>query len=434
MNPLIPNIANEVPIMKLHWPLAAALSFGALPASAADYPDLPPLATVVQAMESYPAVLAAQSGVKVEEANQARLSAGSYEYTVRLGRARRDEDPLRQRYKEWDVSLERPFRLPGKAGLDEALGKQGVEVSRWAQGDALHEAGRALLSLWFGWHREHFQAEQWKGQAEALKQQLETVNKRVRAGDAARLDAMLAEAALSQAEAALSQARLREQVAATTLSTRFGGIRPPANPVLTAPVPLTQGPDYWREEILRHNHELGAARAETRRWQLQASRAEADRLPDPTVGLRYGSERDGNEKIVGLALSIPLPGSARSATARGVTAQAEMAAHREGGVLRKVEAEAATGYAAANAAYDTWQKSRTVADKMQANADLMAKAYALGEAGLPEVLMARRQALEAMLGATLAQVDAAESRYRLLLDAHQLWPLDGEEGPGHGHE
>jgi Outer membrane protein len=204
--------------------------------------------------------------------------------------------------------------------------------------------------------------------------------------------------------------------------------------VLAAPVPLTQGPDYWREEILRHNHELGAARAETRRRQLQASRAEADRLPDPTVGLRYGSERDGNEKIVGLALSIPLPGSARGATAQGVTAQAEMAAHQEGGVLRKVETEAANSYAAAGAAYDTWQKSRTVADKMQANADLMAKAYALGEAGLPEVLMARRQSMEASLGATLAQVDAAESRYRLLLDAHQLWPLDVEEGPGHGHE
>jgi outer membrane protein TolC len=54
--------------------------------------------------------------------------------------------------------------------------------------------------------------------------------------------------------------------------------------------------------------------------------------------------------------------------------------------------------------------------------------------GLPEVLTARRQALEANLSAALARLEAAETRYRLLLDAHQLWPLDvDEEGEGHAH-
>jgi len=27
----------------------------------------------------------------------------------------------------------------------------------------------------------------------------------------------------------------------------------------------------------------------------------------------------------------------------------------------------------------------------------------------------------------MAQLDASEARYRLLLDAHQLWPLDNED-------
>jgi hypothetical protein len=412
--------------------LAALASLPAGAESFREYPDLPPLPMVVQAMESYPAVLAAKSGIKVEEANRSRLEAGSYEYNVRLGSQRRTETALNQRYKEWEMNVERPFRLPGKASLDEALGKQGVEVSQWMYGDALHEAGRSLLSLWFAWYREHFQAAQWQGQVEALSRQLDTVNKRVRAGDAARLEAMLAEAALAQAEAALGQATLRERMASTTLTSRFGGISPPANPVLALPAPLSESPAYWREEILRHNHELGVARAETRRWQLQASRSAADRAPDPTVGLRYASERDGTEKIVGLNLTIPLPGSGRAAVAQGSAAQAEMAAHREAGVMRKVEVEATMAYATASSAYDTWQKMRQVADKMQANADLMFRAYSLGEAGLPEVLTARRQALEAGLVAVLAQVDAAESRYRLLLDAHQLWPLDVDEDEGKG--
>lgn len=412
--------------------LAACVAFPAAAETFQEYPDLPPLPMVVQAMDTYPTVLAAKSGVKVEEANRSRLEAGSYEYNVRLGSQRRTETALNQRYKEWEVNLERPFRLPGKASLDEALGKQGVEVSQWAYGDALHEAGRSLLSLWFTWYREHFQAKQWQEQVDILTKQLDAVNKRVKAGDAARLEAMLAEASLAEAEASLNQAKLREQMAATTLTSRFSGIALPANPVLAAPVPLSQSSAYWKDEILRQNHELGVARAETRRWQLQSSRSSADRLPDPTVGIRYASERDGTEKIVGLNLTIPLPGSGRAAVAEGAAARAEMAAHQEAGVLRKVEVEATATYATASTAYDTWQKARLVAEKMQASADLMSRAYSLGEAGLPEVLLARRQALEAGLSAVLAQVDAAESRYRLLLDAHQLWPLDVDDNEQKG--
>ena len=412
--------------------LAVCVVFPAAAETFQEYPDLPPLPMVVQAMDTYPAVLAAKSGIKIEEANRSRLEAGSYEYNVRLGSQRRTETALNQRYKEWEVNLERPFRLPGKASLDEALGKQGVEVSQWAYGDALHEAGRSLLGLWFTWYREHFQAQQWQDQVDILTKQLDAVNKRVKAGDAARLEAMLAEASLAEAEASLNQAKLREQMAATTLTSRFSGIALPANPVLAAPVPLSQSSAYWKDEILRQNHELGVARAETRRWQLQSSRSSADRLPDPTVGIRYASERDGTEKIVGLNLTIPLPGSGRAAVAEGAAARAEMAAHQEAGVLRKVEVEATATYATASTAYDTWQKAKLVAEKMQANADLMSRAYSLGEAGLPEVLLARRQALEAGLNAVLAQVDAAESRYRLLLDAHQLWPLDVDDNEQKG--
>ncbi|HWQ94069.1 MAG TPA: hypothetical protein VN418_01000 [Gammaproteobacteria bacterium] len=59
--------------------------------------------------------------------------------------------------------------------------------------------------------------------------------------------------------------------------------------------------------------------------------------------------------------------------------------------------------------------------------------YSLGEMGLSDVLLARRQALEAGLAAALAQLNARESRYRLLLDSHQLWPLDRDEDEAHAH-
>jgi outer membrane protein TolC len=102
-------------------------------------------------------------------------------------------------------------------------------------------------------------------------------------------------------------------------------------------------------------------------------------------------------------------------------------------ILRKVTAEAINTFATAQAAYGGWQSAQSAADKMRGNADLMGRAYTLGEMGLTDVLMARRQALEANLAATLARLDAAEARYRLLLDAHQLWSLDVDDDEDHAH-
>lgn len=416
--------------------LLLATPLRAAPATAEfkDHPDLPPLVQVTAAMTNYPTVLAAKSGIKVGEANRTRLQAGPYEVGVRLGTARRRvEDPF-QRLAEWDVGVERPLRLPGKARIDAELGDQGVAQAGLAYGDALHEAGRTLLKMWFAWVREHAQVRQWQNQAAVLMEQLETVNKRMRAGDAPQLEAGMAEAALAQAESSLKQAESRERVAANDITLRFSGIALPPQPPLVAPQPLEQGLDYWREQILQHNHELGLARAEAKRAQLVAARAGADTTPDPTVGIRYSSELGGAERVAGLSIVIPFPGQARSAVAAAAQAQTEAAAQREATVVRKLNAEAANNFAQARAAYESWQSMRTVAERIQRNAELMGRAYSLGETGLLDVLTARRQAIETQLTTTLAQLDAAEARYRLLLDAHQLWPLDVDEGDAeHAH-
>ncbi len=393
-----------------------------------NFPDLPPQDMALKVISEFPGVMAARSGIDLEAANQRRLNAGPYEYSVRLLSQHRTLREPSQGFREWEVDLERPIRLPNKAAIDRELGVHGVEQASLAHGDALHEAGRSLLSLWFVWYREHFTAEQWQGQIGSLKQQLDSVHKRVRAGDAARLDAMLAEAALAQAEAQWQQARMREQIAATNLTQRFRGIALPGNPALAPPVSLLTSAEYWRERILMHNHELGLARGETKRWRLNASRSQADTLPDPTLGLRFVSDRDGAERVVGVNVQIALPGSGRVALAEGAAAQANRASSLEAAVLRKLEAEAVNSYATAVASYASWQTMRSVQETMQRNADLMGRAYTLGEAGLTDVLMARRQALDASLGATLAQIDAAEARYRLMLDGHELWPLDQDEG------
>ncbi|MDD5241119.1 MAG: TolC family protein [Sulfuricella sp.] len=399
----------------------------------ANYPDLPPTAAVEVAIKNSPEVLAAQSGITAGEAISRRLQAGEHEFNLRMMGQRRSVNPS-ERYREWDVGLERAIRLPGKAALDGKLGEAEKARSQTMYGDALHEAGRSLLKSWFTWNRERAQAQQWSDQVDLLKQQAQIVAKRVRAGDAPRLESDLAEAAVAQAQSMLHQARLREQVAANDLGQRFPDIVLPKATTLSMPAPLQQGLDYWKEEILMHNHELGVARNDSSLGRLHSERSSADKIPDPSVGLRFAGERDSAERIVGLQLSIPFPGGARSARADESRALAEMAVQREAAVLRRVTAEAVNSFVAAQAAYGGWQSARSAADKMSGNAELMSRAYALGEMGLPEVLTARRQALESTLTAAIAQLEAAETRYRLLLDAHQLWKLDIDgEDENHAH-
>lgn len=410
-----------------------ALAFSCYAESVPDYPDLPPLATVKSIMFNHPTVLAAQSGIQAGDAVRRRLQAGGYETSLRVGGQQRSvREGDNRHFGEWDVGLERPIRLPAKAAIDQRLGDGEAGRVRTLYGDALHETGRGLLKAWFVWGRENAAAGQWREQVALLREQLSIVEKRVRAGDAPRLEAGLAEAALAGAESGSFQAGLKVRLAANELTRSFAGIVVPDALPEVLPSPLEENPLWWREEILKHSHELAVARQEALLARLHGERAAAEITPDPAVGLRAASERGGTERVVGLSLVIPFSGPARHARSEEMQALAMAAGQREVAVLRKIALEADNAYATAQAAYQGWASAQRAADKMRANADLMARAYALGEMSLAEVLTARRLALEARLAATLARFDAAESRYRLLLDAHQLWPLDNDEDE-HAH-
>ena len=83
--------------------------------------------------------------------------------------------------------------------------------------------------------------------------------------------------------------------------------------------------------------------------------------------------------------------------------------------------EAATLHQSAVAALAAWQASLAAARQLGQAADMSTRAYALGEGNLGEMLASRRLANEAQLAARVAQLDAFELRYRLLLEANRLW-------------
>lgn len=420
--------------MKLKWIAAVMAAMFSLHSHAAEfreYPDLPSQQVVLQVLQNYPSVLAAQSGITAGEAVRDRLEAGSHEFNVTGGVARRRIKDSGENLRDWNVGLERALRLPRKAELDSALGQQSVVLAQNGYGDSMHEAGRKLLSGWYTWLREQSRNEQWQQQVDVLKQQLDVVTRRVKAGDAAQLEEELARAALMQAEIELQQAKLRTDNARSSLERYFPSLPLPTNLPVGEPQPVEQDLAYWLELGMDHNHELLLARAESKIAQLTAQRTEADRLPDPTVGLHYLSERNNSESVTGVYVTFPLSGGARRAAGAEATARSAMATQREALVLRRLEADISAAYNSAKAAYATWQSATTASVLMQRNADKIARAYALGELGLNDVLLARRQSMEARLAAVLARLESAETRYRLLLDTHQLWPLGNEEEEGH---
>lgn len=390
-----------------------------------EHAGLPPLEQVERMLDRHPTVLAAQSGVRAELSNRDRLVAGSNEFAMRIGAGQR-HDPSRN-FNEWDVAIERPLRSATKRDIDAQLGAEGVSQAKLSLGDARHETARALLRAWYGLLRDQSQADDAASQAALLASLRDAVIKRVAAGESPRIDTNLAEAALAQAQAQSARAAARRAAGRAEFARLFPEVTVPSRMALPPLLALDGERDAMRARLLEHNHELGVARAETRRRSALASRAVADRVGDPTVGVRYGSERAGSERIAGVFLSFPLPGAAREASAAGSTALVEVAAQREAALLRRIEAEFASAFELATGALDAARRAEIASAGLSTHADSITRAWQLGEATLPDVLTARRLAAEARVAAGVAALDSGELRHRLMLDSHLLWPIDADE-------
>lgn len=411
--------------------IAALLAVPAL-AAEAEHPDLPPPALAEAAIRNSVTVMTAAHGIRIEQSNRRRWGSGNYEFNVRAGSSQRRIASTGQALKEWDVAIERPLRLPNKMLLDSEIGATSVQRAEYALGDARHEAGRTLLRLWFTWQRELAAAQQWQQQSATLQAQAGMTAKRVKAGDAPKMEANQALAAAAQASVSHQQAALRAQLAANELLRQFPDLPLPDGIPRTVPEAIPHDLVWWKQQVFQHNHELGMVQADSSLQSLLAQRGRADRVPDPTVGVRYSNEMGGNEKVTGVYVSVPISFGLRGAQAEGLQHQADAAANREAFVTHRLEGDVQAAYAQAVSSYDTWQQAADAAAHVRQNAELVSRAYALGESSLSDTLTARRLALESSLAETTAQLDANEARYRLLLDAHQLWPLDDDDS-SHGH-
>lgn len=405
------------------WPwLLLVLASGSANAAQTDDAMLPPAELVLRAISVTPEVQGAEAGVSRADAQARMRASGSYEPQITAIPQRRRVEGDRT-YNEWELDVTRSVRWPNKVRLDREIGAHGQEAAQLGLEDAHHAAARRLLATWSDWQRARAERAQLAQLVDVAQRDRDAIARRVALGDAAERERIAADAALAQSRAALQRAQAAQTQAELLWRSVFPTVPLPERevPADYTPPELEGSDQAWVELIIARSHEIGASAALARQKDAQARRARADRMPDPSVGLRVINDLGGRERAYGVVLGIPLGGSYRRAEAASASADAQAAEADLAVVKRDVERNARAVVAAARAQREIWDSQRQALAAAREHASKAARAYALGESGIAELLAARRTEQEAALAERQAAIDALEAVTRVRVDAHAIW-------------
>lgn len=393
-------------------------------AAPAQRADLPPVEKINEALDNHPSVAAALARVEAARARGDMLRKGPHEVTVSGGYIRRTVD-REGGFDEFDTTISRPFRLPGKAALDREAGSLGVEVAENQAEDVRHQTALILSGLWHDWLTAGSHYRNDLETVRGLEEAIAAVKRQVALRDAAPLDLDQARAALAQAQAQAASSLSQREQARVTLAATFPDI-PLASepPELAEPALPAGGLEAMRDLVIERSHEIRAADKEAQRLGVVSRRIRADRIADPSFGVRLFSERSGGEKGAGVVASIPLGGGYRRAAADQASAEANAARMELAAVQRGIEATANADLSNARTRFDAWRNAGVSAGSANAAAERTARGYQLGQIDLSDMLYARRQANDARRMEIDARSEADRALLKIQIDSHSIWAPD----------
>ncbi len=384
-------------------------------------PDLPPEDKVMEALDNHPDVASAAAMASAARAHADMLDRGSHEITLSGTYSRRSID-REGRFNEFDGSATRAFRLPGKAALDREAGRLGVEAADNRTADARHQTALLLSGFWHDWlaagalHANDGEAVKWSEAA------LKAVRRRTEMRDASSLDIDLATAALAEAQARAADSLALREHARALLAASFPEIPLPASPPeLYLPELPPQDLQSLRDQVIENSHEIRAAEREAERMGVVARRASADRIADPSFGVRLFSERGGEERGAGLIASIPLGGGYRRAASDQAAAEANAARMGLVAAIRATTATADSDLTNARMRLDGWRRAQESAAAATEAERRTERGYQLGEIDLADLLISRRLAGDARRAEILARSEADRALLKIRIDSHSIW-------------
>jgi outer membrane protein TolC len=310
--------------------------------------------------------------------------------TPTLGLSQRTDQGASERdQRESEISVSSSFWLPGQRSARSALAARSTdEVAAHIGATRLAVAGLVRNRMWEA-AAAQVRLEEKQDHLNHLEGLRDEVQRRVKAGDLARSDGLLAQQEVLAAQIDVTNAR----TAATEALSRYRvttGL--PSLPALE--------PEPLHDTLVSANPRLMAAQASEQRARAALRLAAATRSAPPTlaVSVRREDERLLREPVnsIGVALQIPIGTAARNRT---VEAQAQT-------VIATAAAEAVEIQANADAdieiAKERLANARTAlgtaterATALHEHTTLFEKAFRAGERGLAELLRSRALTHEA---------------------------------------
>jgi len=400
---------------------AAAVSLMVMPATAQDY--LPPTEMVEQALSSHPDVRAWSSRLSSAENEARRLASGPYEWMLTGSGHQRSVGGIDD-FSEFDLSVSRGVRLPGKSEIDRRIGQHGIDAARNAAEDARHQAALQLMTGWMAWLSAVETLSISQEQVAAYEGELDATEKRLAADDAPEIEVELVRAALAEARATALRAAGESARARVSLQAWFPQLALPASP------PAISGPDHpetlaaLRDRVVTNSHEIGYVDAQARRAEAVAERARADRAPDPQIGFRAFSERGGEETGLGMTFSIPIGGGARDAAAAEQSTLASAARQNSVRVRRAIAEVAETDFIQAQSELLAWRSAKDALAVSTQVINRMRTGFGIGATTLQELIVAERRHLAVVMMEAESRMRAATAALKLRIDAHELWLVD----------
>jgi outer membrane protein TolC len=316
------------------------------------------------------------------EAAAARAAAGSWiAGSPTLGLSQRTDRWTRQgEQRESEVSLSTPVWLPGQQSARQALAARSTEeVSAQLWMARLAVAGEVRSRLWEAAGARETLAEK-ADHLHHMEELADEVLSRVKAGDLARSDGLLAtqEVNAAQVDVSIAKTKAASALASYRVLTGFSSL-----PELE-PEPL-----HPAGELV--NAQLAAAQATEQRALAGLHLAEASRSAPPSIGVSFRHEQEralGEPKrSIAISLQIPLGSKGRNRPAEAL-AQTQIASAnaRAEQAAANVESDAQLALEQLANAQEGLAAAIDRAAALHEHLSLIKQAFRLGERGLAEVL------------------------------------------------
>ncbi|MPS93190.1 MAG: TolC family protein [Comamonas sp.] len=312
--------------------------------------------------------------------------------------------------RETEVALAVPLWLPGQKNAKQQTADALSSLSQLSEAEGRLRVAEVVREL-------HWQIAELQASQSLSKQQTSTfaaiasdVDKRVKAGDLARADALAAKGELLSAQAAQSQAETQLEAAMHQWTALTGLAQAPEATLASAENPsprlLAEHP-----ELLRAEQQVDLARK-----RLNLATKSNRSAPELITKLRQDipGHGQGSAYSLGLAVRIPFGTDDRNAPLQAAALTELDIAQRKEQVLRaQLSARMESAKAAAEASQLQLQTEREKASLLNERAKLIRASFNAGETSLPELLRAASAAAQADYSAARQEAAFGLARARL---------------------